>query len=110
LPLASRTNAKLAGTMLPNWIELRNLVTKAAHIFPGIRTQSWDIALTEKGPVCLEVNYGGDLSLAQLAEGRGLLDEVYRDHLSTCRYRFRRPHSAARKGAPFAESASKVLG
>ena len=82
------TGAALVGLMLPNWIELRDLVTKAARIFPGIRTQSWDIALTEHGPVCLEVNYGGDLNLAQLAEGRGVLDGQYRDHLSACGYRF----------------------
>jgi hypothetical protein len=82
------TDAALVGTALPNWIELRNLVTKAACVFPGIRTQSWDIALTDRGPICLEVNYGGDLNLAQLAEGRGVLDEAYRDHLSECGYRF----------------------
>jgi hypothetical protein len=82
------TDAALVGTALPNWIELRNLVTKAACVFPGIRTQSWDIALTDRGPICLEVNYGGDLNLAQLAEGRGVLDEAYRNHLSECGYRF----------------------
>jgi hypothetical protein len=82
------TGAALVGTALPDWIELRNLVTKAACVFPGIRTQSWDIALTDHGPVCLEVNYGGDLNLAQLAEGKGVLDEVYRNHLSVCSYRF----------------------
>jgi len=87
-PAHPDTNASLAGTTLPHWAELRDLVSKAARIFPGIRTQSWDIALTDKGPVCLEVNYGGDLNLAQLAEGRGVLDEAYRDHLSTCGYRF----------------------
>lgn len=87
-PCHPDTNAALAGTALPHWGELRDLVSRAARIFPGIRTQSWDIALTDQGPVCLEVNYGGDLNLAQLAEGRGVLDAAYRDHLSTCGYRF----------------------
>ena len=81
------TGAALVGTALPDWIKLRNLVTKAACVFPGIRTQSWDIALTDRGPVCLELNYGGDLNLPQLAEGRGVLDLTYRDHLSECGYR-----------------------
>ena len=81
------TGALFVGTALPDWISLRNLVTKAACVFPGIRTQSWDIALTDHGPVCLEVNYGGDLILAQLAEGRGVLDAAYRSHLSDCGYR-----------------------
>ena len=81
------TGSVLVGTALPDWIKLRNLVTKAACVFPGIRTQSWDIALTNRGPVCLELNYGGDLNLPQLAEGRGVLDLTYRDHLSECGYR-----------------------
>ncbi len=87
-PFHPDTNAPLAGAALPNWAELRELVCQAARVFPGIRTQSWDIALCDRGPVLLEVNYGGDLNLAQLAEGRGVLDETYRDHLSSCGYRF----------------------
>lgn len=81
------TNAALVGATVPNWPELRDLVCKAARVLPGIRTQSWDIALTDRGPVLLEVNYGGDLNLTQLAEGRGALDAAYRDHLSSCGYR-----------------------
>jgi hypothetical protein len=80
------TNAPLVGATLPNWPDLRDLVLRAACVFPGIRTQSWDVALTDRGPVLLEVNYGGDLNLAQLAEGRGVLDETYREHLSACGY------------------------
>ena len=63
------------------------LVKEAARLLPGIRTQSWDIALTDAGPVPLEVNFGGDLNLAQLAAGAGVLDETYREHLRTCGYR-----------------------
>lgn len=81
------TSAALVGATVPHWPELRDLVRKAACVLPGIRTQSWDVALTDKGPVLLEVNYGGDLNLAQLAEGKGVLDEAYRDHLSSCGYR-----------------------
>ena len=36
----------------------------------GIRTQSWDVALSDQGPGFLEVNFRADLNLAQLAEGR----------------------------------------
>ena len=52
-----------------------------------IRTQSWDVALTDKGPVLLEVNFGGDLNLAQLAHGTGVLDDAYANHLRRCGYR-----------------------
>ena len=62
------------------------LATAAARLLPGIRTQSWDIALTDAGPVPLEVNFGGDLNLTQLASGAGVLDATYREHLRCCGY------------------------
>ena len=34
-----------------------------------------------QGPVLLEVNFGGDLNLAQLAHGAGALDDAYAEHL-----------------------------
>jgi hypothetical protein len=82
------TGASLVGTAIPGWNKVCELTREAASLFPGIRTQSWDIALSDCGPVCLEVNFGGDLNLAQLAEGRGVLDEYYRAHLKECGYRF----------------------
>ena len=59
----------------------------AAQALPGIRTQSWDVALTDRGSVLLEVNYGGGLNLAQLAHGVGVLDETYTEHLRQNGYR-----------------------
>ena len=56
-------------------------------MFAGIRTQSWDVALTDRGPVFLEVNFGGDLNLPQLANGKGVLDDTYAEHLRHCGYR-----------------------
>ncbi|HEX4174147.1 MAG TPA: hypothetical protein VHY82_16915, partial [Acetobacteraceae bacterium] len=47
---------------------------------------SWDIALTDRGPVLLEVNWGGDLNLAQLAYGRGVLDSEFAAHLNANGY------------------------
>ena len=35
---------------------------QAAAVFAGIRTQSWDVVLTERGPVFLEVNFSGTLT------------------------------------------------
>jgi len=54
---------------------------------PGIITRSWDVALTDSGPVLLEVNFGGDLNLAQLGHGAGVLDETYAEHLRQNGYR-----------------------
>src|SRR5271165_6573933 len=75
------TQAPIVGTQIPDWDQATALVRVAAQALPGIRTQSWDVALTDRGPVLLEVNYGGDLNLAQLAHGAGVLDETYAEHL-----------------------------
>jgi hypothetical protein len=82
------TGRPITGTAIPDWKALSALMELAARLFPGIRTQSWDIALTDKGPIALEVNFGGDLNLTQLASGKGVLDDTYREHLRSCGYRF----------------------
>jgi len=81
------TGIPITGIWIPRWAALTALAVEAAKLLPAIRTQSWDIALTDAGPVPLEVNFGGDLNLAQLASGAGVLDERYRGHLHTCGYR-----------------------
>ncbi len=82
------TGQTVNGFDIPHWPELCDLTRQAASVFPGIRTQSWDVALTDQGPVFLEVNFGGDLNLAQLAHGAGVLDEDYRAHLRQCGFKF----------------------
>jgi hypothetical protein len=81
------TQRPIVRTLIPQWAALVRLLISAAEILPGIRTQSWDVALAAEGPVLLEVNYGGDLNLAQLAHGAGVLDERYTEHLARCGYR-----------------------
>lgn len=55
-----------------------------------IRTQSWDVALSDQGPIFLEVNFGGDLNLVQLAYGEGVLDEDHRAHPCQCGFKLGR--------------------
>lgn len=74
------TNEPIVGTVVPDWNAAVALCLEAATTLPGINTQSWDIALTDRGPVILEANLGGDLNLAQLAWGKGVLDDAYRAH------------------------------
>jgi hypothetical protein len=78
------TAVALIGLALPDWNELCALALAAAALFPAIRTQSWDVALTEGGPHLLEVNFGGDLDLHQMAHRRGVLSPTYGAHLKTC--------------------------
>jgi len=81
------TGEPITGTVLTDWPALLGLAKRAAANLPGVRTQAWDIAVTDRGPVLLEVNFGGDLNLAQLAWGRGMLDPEFRAHLLQCGYR-----------------------
>ncbi len=71
------TGQKLIGETIPHWDELIRIATETAHIFEPVCYQSMDIAVTERGPVIIEVNTGGGFDLPQLASGRGFLtDEV----------------------------------
>ena len=81
------TRRALVGFRLPEWQALRAATLDAASLLPGVRTQSWDVAVGPAGPVLLEVNFGGDLNLPQLAWGRGFLDDSYAAHLRECGYR-----------------------
>jgi hypothetical protein len=81
------TRQPIAGTAIPNWAQIVNDVKLAAQTFAGIRTQSWDIALADPAPTFLELNFGGDLNLHQLAHGQGVLDDQYRTHLQRCGYK-----------------------
>ncbi|MGA3401593.1 MAG: sugar-transfer associated ATP-grasp domain-containing protein [Acetobacteraceae bacterium] len=81
------TGTTLVGLAVPDWQQATDVCRYAAAMFLGIRTQSWDIALTDTGPVVLEFNFGGDLNLHQLAHRRGALTPTYIEHLKRCGYR-----------------------
>jgi len=80
------TRASLVDFALPDWEAVKSMCAAAANAFPGVRTQSWDVALTPDGPVLLEFNFGGDLNLHQIAHRRGALTERYAAHLRRCGY------------------------
>lgn len=71
------TGKNLLGEHIPMWGELLTLVNNCSPIFQPVRYQSMDIAITEDGPVLIEINTGGGFDLPQLASGEGFLtDEV----------------------------------
>jgi hypothetical protein len=80
-PTHPDTQNPIRGTKIPDWERLQQVISAAAPVFAGIRTQSWDVALTEAGPVPLELNFGGDLNLTQIAANAGILDAAYAHHL-----------------------------
>lgn len=90
-PGATTGKKSLIGQKLPGFSKASDLVKRAAPVLAGVRTQSWDVAMTSKGPVLLEVNFGGDLSLIQLGHNKGILTPEYCEHLKRNGYRGRLP-------------------
>ncbi|MEO8714794.1 MAG: DUF3991 domain-containing protein [Acetobacteraceae bacterium] len=87
--IATRSNPadnfwRAGNTLIPDWNEVRVFAKAGALLLPGIRTQSWDVALTDRRPVLLEVDFCGNLNLAQLAHGAGVPDDTYTRHLRHC--------------------------
>lgn len=74
----------LLGLELPFWSELRDMNARAARIFAPIRYQSTDIAITQDGPVIVELNYGGGFDLPQYAARRGFLTPEVRAFFDSC--------------------------
>lgn len=85
------TGGAFDGFTLPDWDAARRLTLRAAGLVPGIRTQGWDVCFTDRGPVLLELNFGGDLNLHQLSHGRGVLSERYARHARAAGYRGKLP-------------------
>ncbi len=85
------TGRSLVGFELPDWHAATSICLRGAGALPGLRTQSWDIAFSNKGPVGIEVNWGGDLNLHQLAHGKGVLSDGLIRHLKKNGYRGKLP-------------------
>jgi hypothetical protein len=72
------SGARLRDLVLPDWTGLRALVLAATELFPASRRLGLDVALTDDGPVLVEVApHGGDPLLVQLAHDQGLLDAAF---------------------------------
>lgn len=81
------TAAPLVGETLPMWDRVIDLARTCSPIFPRVRYQSMDIALTSGGgPMLIEINTGGSFTLPQYATGRGFLTEEVRAFFRECGY------------------------
>jgi len=68
------TNAVITDAEVPDWRDIVYMVKRGAGLFPELQIQRWDVAITDKGPVVLDVGANLDIHTAQKAWGRGLLD------------------------------------
>jgi len=71
------THRSFEGFVVPRWPEVLELCARAAGVFPLLRMQYWDIAITDDGPRILELNDEGSVTGPQLW-GRGLLTDRMR--------------------------------
>jgi hypothetical protein len=80
------TGRTIHGMVLPDWKDAVDLCLDATATLPGIPMQAWDIALTSRGPVILEVNVNGGMRLPQLTRQGGLYTEEMRHFLASFGY------------------------
>lgn len=65
------TGRILRGFQVPLWDEVMALNEACMRHFSGLAYQTLDIAVTDDGPVIVEVNAGGSFDLPQVATGQG---------------------------------------
>lgn len=80
------TGAKIIGEHLPFWHQVIELARNCAPIFKPVRYQSMDIAITQDGPLLIEINTGGGFDLPQLASGEGFLTDEVCEFFRSCGY------------------------
>jgi hypothetical protein len=72
------TGKPLTGVILPNWEDSVKICLSTAMALPGLRLQSWDVAMCPDGPLLIEVNATGDLDLVQYAYRAGFFNTELR--------------------------------
>ncbi|UEX79915.1 hypothetical protein LMH63_15445 [Spiribacter halobius] len=88
----------LLGSPPESYSEAVALCLAASGIFPRLRYQAWDVALTREGPLLLELNHDGNIELLQVGAGVGILDEEFCRLLRERGVRFRHRRWLARLG------------
>jgi len=71
-------NKPIVGITLPKWNAVQRQAQDVALLLPELRVVACDIGITDKGPVVVEINAGGDMGLPQMASGKGVMDERFR--------------------------------
>jgi len=70
----------IEGFRLPGWSKVLEACHHGGAVFPLMKIQHWDFALTDQGPLILELNDMGGTEIAQV-HGYGLLTEEVRKFL-----------------------------
>jgi hypothetical protein len=73
------TGIRITSTVIPDWESICELAKAAAQRFSMLKSIGWDVGLTSAGPVLLEGNACYDLTVNQLARGKGILATCWVD-------------------------------
>ncbi len=65
------TKQMITGVVIPEWDSIKSLAIQASLVTPGLRYTSWDIALTNDGPVMIEGNWDAEFYMEQTLYNRG---------------------------------------
>lgn len=82
-PVHPDTGERIEGFPIKDWPQLLELVFTAARAFSPFRMQHWDLSLTTRGPVLLEMNYVGDIEPLQMHGPPGACTEQYLSFAAT---------------------------
>lgn len=77
-----KTGKQILGFKIPAWKEIREHCLLAARSVPMLQWQHWDVALTDDGPVILELNCEGGVLAIQIGSGSGLNDPKFRTFMA----------------------------
>jgi hypothetical protein len=73
-----KSGTSFEGLTFPEWDRMREVVMQGAAAVPSCHFQGWDVALTDRGPVLVELEGdGGDPVMEQLCFDSGLLQGRY---------------------------------
>jgi hypothetical protein len=94
------TGRPLAGFRVPTYRDAIDLAFRASRSFPGIPMQAWDIAITDEGPIPLEVNVAGNLFIPQLVSQKGILCDQFHEFVRSLRRHRNEDGKTARISVP----------
>lgn len=72
---------RFVGSTPPLYEAAVKMCLDAAMLYPMMAFQSWDVALTDQGPMLLELNHNGDIEFLQIGTPTGILDDELRQLL-----------------------------
>ena len=65
------TREPISGVFVPEWEAVKELAIRASLVTPQLRYTSWDIALTNDGPIMIEGNWDAEFYMEQTLYNRG---------------------------------------